>query len=275
MKDNKLFLSGSALKIIGMISMVFDHIMVVFYSVNKSYLFDINTNTLFRIIGRLAFVIFAFLTVESILKTSNKIKYLLRMGILAVIMDLGMYIAMGSYGGNPVTTLFLGALTIYFLEDKKIYKKLLAFLPISYTLLIALEVIPLYADYDIYGLSTILIFYIAYLISNWASKYIITVHNLDEETFNNSNYKLHLRNTISSILFLSFSMIIYFVNPIWNNKGLFTEMNSIQVYAVFGLIPIMLYNGKRGYNKKWFQYGSYLFFPLHIIIIYLIALIVV
>ena len=275
MKDNKLFLSGSALKIIGMISMIFDHIMVVFYSVNKSYLFDINTNTLFRIIGRLAFIIFAFLTVESILKTSNKIKYLLRMGILAVIMDLGMYIAMGSYCGNPVTTLFLGALTIYFLEDKKIYKKLLALLPISYILLIALEVIPLYADYDIYGLSTILIFYISYLISNWASKYIITVHNLDEETFNNSNYKLHLRNTISSILFLSFSMIIYFVNPIWNNKGLFTEMNSIQVYAVFGLIPIMLYNGKRGYNKKWFQYGSYLFFPLHIIIIYLIALIVV
>ena len=124
MKNNKLSLSGSSLKIIGMISMIFDHIMVVFYSLNKAYLFDINTNTIFRIIGRLAFVIFAFLTVEGILKTRNKIKYLLRIGILALLMDLGMYIAMQSYGGNPVTTLFLGALTIYFLEDKKIYQNL-------------------------------------------------------------------------------------------------------------------------------------------------------
>ena len=190
-------------------------------------------------------------------------------------MDLLLFILTGNYFGNPITTLALGALTIYFLEDKKIYKKLLAILPISYIILLSLEIIPLYADYDLYGLCTILLFYLSYFLSNWFSKYIITKYQLDDETFTNSNYKISLRNTVSSILFLTFSMIIYFINPIWNNKGLFTEMNSIQVYSIFALIPIMLYNGERGYNKKWFKYGSYIFFPLHLLIIYLITLFVI
>ena len=278
MKNKSNLLNGFHLKIIGILSMIFDHIIVVFEMVDKIDLvplFSINLITIFRIIGRFSFIIFAFLTVEGILKTSNRIKYILRLSILAISMDLLLFILTGNYFGNPITTLTLGALTIYFLEDKKIYKKLLAILPICYILLISLEIIPLYADYDLYGLSTILIFYLSYLLSNWFSKYIINKYQLDEDTFTNSNYKVSLRNTVSSILFLTFSMIIYFINPIWNNKGLFTEMNSIQVYSIFSLIPIMLYNGERGYNKKWFKYGNYIFFPLHLLIIYLITLFVV
>ena len=278
MKNKQHFLNAFHLKIIGIISMIFDHIIVVFEMVDKIDLvpfFSINLVTIFRIIGRFSFIIFAFLTVEGILKSSNKIKYLSRLGILAVSMDLLLYIATGNYFGNPITTLFLGALTIYFLESKPLWKKFLSILPITYVLLISLEVIPLYCDYDLYGLCTIMIFYIGYLLSNLISKFIIKSYQLDEETFENSSYKLSLRNTLSSILFLGFAMIIYFINPIWNNKGLFTEMNSIQAYAIFALIPILLYNGKRGYNKKWFKYGSYIFFPLHLIIIYLITLFVV
>lgn len=278
MKNKSNLLNGFHLKIIGIISMIFDHIIVVFQMVNKIDLvplFSINLITIFRIIGRFSFIIFSFLTVEGIIHSSNKIKYILRLFGLAISIDLLLFIFTGNYFGNPITTIALGALTIYFLEDKKIHKKCLAILPISYIILLSLEIIPLYADYDLYGLCTILLFYLSYLLSNWFSKYIITKYQLDDETFTNSNYKISLRNTVSSILFLTFSMIIYFINPIWNNKGLFTEMNSIQVYSIFALIPIMLYNGERGYNKKWFKYGSYIFFPLHLLIIYLITLFVV
>lgn len=278
MKKQSHFLNSFHLKIIGFISMIFDHIIVVFEMTNKIDLvpfFSINLITLFRIIGRISFIIFAFLTVEGILKSSNKIKYILRLSSLAVIMDLLLYFITGQYIGNPITTLALGALTIYFLEDKKIIKKLFALIPIGYVLLISLEILPLYADYDLYGLCTIIIFYISYILSNFFSKYIISTYQLDEESFENSSYKLTLRNTLSAILFFSFSMIIYFINPIWNNKGLFTEMNSIQIYSIFALFPILFYNGKRGYDKKWFKYGSYLFFPLHLILIYLISIIVV
>ena len=275
MEKKSHFLNGFHLKIIGYISMIFDHIIVVLDMLNKFNslpFFTIKVITLFRIIGRIAFIIFSFLTVEGIIKSKHKLKYIFRLAITSIVMDVGLYLFSRQYIGNPITTLTLGALTIYFLEDKKIYKKFLALIPITYILLIAFEVIPLYSDYDIYGLSVILIFYISYLLTKFVSSLIIKYNQLDEETFNKSSYRITLRNTVSAILFVSFSFIIYMLNPIWNNKGFFTEMNSIQIYSIFAVIPILFYNEERGYNKPWFKYGSYLFFPLHIIIIYIIAL---
>ena len=277
MEKNKHFLNGFHLKIIGYISMIFDHIIVVLQVLNKLDglpFFSIKTITIFRIIGRLSFIIFSYLTVEGILKSKNKLKYIARLAILSISMDLVFFLVSKEYIGNPITTLTLGALTIYFLEDKKIYKKFFSIIPFTYLLLIALEVIPLQADYDIYGISVILIFYISYLLTKYFSSFMIKYYQLDEETFNNSSYKITLRNTLSAILFISFSFIIYMINPIWNNKGLFTEMNSIQVYSIFAMIPIIFYNEKRGCNKPLVKYLSYLFFPLHLIIIYIIALIV-
>ena len=43
---------------------------------------------------------------------------------------------------------------------------------------------------------------------------------------------------------------------------------EVQLIAMASGAFILLYNGKRGYNKKWFQYGSYIYYPLHLVIIY-------
>lgn len=62
-------MSGSTLKIIAMVSMVFDHIAVVLLDpVSPIY-------WTFRFIGRIAFPIFLFLLVEGYLHTSDKKKY--------------------------------------------------------------------------------------------------------------------------------------------------------------------------------------------------------
>ena len=45
---------------------------------------------------------------------------------------------------------------------------------------------------------------------------------------------------------------------------------DVQIYALFAGAFILLYNGKRGYNSKWFEYGGYAYYPLHILIIALI-----
>lgn len=38
-----------------------------------------------------------------------------------------------------------------------------------------------------------------------------------------------------------------------------------------GFIPILMYNGKRGFSKgKWTKYAFYIFYPLHLLILYLI-----
>ena len=45
---------------------------------------------------------------------------------------------------------------------------------------------------------------------------------------------------------------------------------SLQNYCILSGLLLIFYNGQRGYNKKWFQYGCYIYFPMHIIILFLI-----
>ncbi|MBO5397283.1 MAG: hypothetical protein J6A97_10425 [Clostridia bacterium] len=41
-------------------------------------------------------------------------------------------------------------------------------------------------------------------------------------------------------------------------------------FAVFSLIPIWLYGGRKGRSHKALQYGFYAFYPVHMLILYLI-----
>lgn len=43
-----------------------------------------------------------------------------------------------------------------------------------------------------------------------------------------------------------------------------------QGLAILALIPIWLYRGKQGYHAKWFQYFCYAFYPLHLLVLYII-----
>ena len=44
-------------------------------------------------------------------------------------------------------------------------------------------------------------------------------------------------------------------------------------FAVLAAIPLLLlYNGQRGHKSKWFQWGYYLIYPIHFIVLYIIEL---
>ena len=43
------------------------------------------------------------------------------------------------------------------------------------------------------------------------------------------------------------------------------NLSEMQMYSIFSLVPIFLYNGKKGYGMKYF---FYLFYPLHFIFLY-------
>lgn len=42
---------------------------------------------------------------------------------------------------------------------------------------------------------------------------------------------------------------------------------SMQTYAVIAALPIIFYNGKRGYDAKWWRYFTYLYYPVHLVLI--------
>ena len=44
----------------------------------------------------------------------------------------------------------------------------------------------------------------------------------------------------------------------------------VQAFAILAIFPIWLYNGEKGRGGKWLQYGSYLFYPLHMLILWLL-----
>ena len=265
-------LSAFWLKIIAMVTMIFDHIgaIILFhYAINEPSSFLASLYEPFRIIGRFSFIILAFLVVDGVKHTSNKIKYLSRLLILSLVMTLGELCFTHTYSGNPITTLFLGALTIVLLNLPKFYK-LTACIPCIYVILSDLDIIPFKNEYGIYGFFLIIGFYLCLVGSKFLLEYYSSVNNLDIEIFANEQMIHKYRLIISCIFIFSYNLAWYLIYPSWNNIPLIDM--SLQVYSTFAIFPLFIYSGKRGYNSKWFQYGCYIFFPAHILIIYFISL---
>ena len=110
----KVKFSGTQLKIIALLSMLVDHIGCVLFP----------KVTAFRIIGRLAFPIFAFLIAEGMVHTSNWKKYFLRLFIFAIISEIPFdFITSGKMidwsHQNVLFTLLLGAMSIASFRTKQ------------------------------------------------------------------------------------------------------------------------------------------------------------
>ena len=102
----KIGLTNNQLKIIAMISMLIDHIGVqIFPHV-----------LIFRIIGRLAFPIFAYMIAEGCFYTKNKARYLLMVFGLGFICQLVFYFFMNSLYQGILMTFTLSIICIYAID---------------------------------------------------------------------------------------------------------------------------------------------------------------
>ena len=281
-----LVLSSFWLKVIALLTMTIDHI---------GFAFDIEP---MRIIGRLALPLFCFMIAEGAIHTRSFKKYALRLGIMASVISLAIllseYVPFLKNNGFSMRNdgvifidLLLGAVAVYLLRQKKWYIKLLALLPLAYG--IASYIASSYEcvgcghtvywfpffmrmQYGWYGILLIAGFYAAHLLANVFISYLSSLNGIDKELYKGSNLERHSINIISvlvlAVVTLGYYLCESFVADVWGTMSLF----QIQLYAIISGAFILLYNGMRGYNKKWFQYGSYIYYPLHMIVIGIIQM---
>ncbi len=279
MRNKLLFLNQFYLKIIALLLMTIDHIGVFLLLYAQENEWMNNVGSIFRIVGRLAFPLFILMLVEGINHSKNTKLYLLRIGILTSVLMIAqiiIYYLIDSsiqYAYSPLIDLSLSAITLYLLKRKDKFS-FLAILPIAYVIFITViqyielsqnvtvSFVPFYlrAGYSLLGLALA----ISFFYSKDIAKLLTSKFTIDG---NENEYVQFISNCLCSLFLIVINIIIYCL-AIYPNLDIYGA--SVQTWSMFAAIFILIYNGKRGYNKKWFQYGSYLYFPLHIVIIFLI-----
>lgn len=221
------FLDGTALKLIAMVSMVFDHVGDLFF---PGLLWP-------RAIGRLAMPIFSFCIAEGFAHTRDKKKYLLRMGVFALVselpFDLAFDGALGLGHQNIMLTFFLSILALLIFdrirgertpEAKRfpVGRTLLGLLAVAAMAALALL---LRADYTVFAVLGVFLFYV-----------LRQRHPL-------------LRCGVG--------------------VGFLALTRTVGYYSATGLslIPLVLYNGKKGRGLKWLFYA---FYPGHLLLLWLL-----
>ena len=210
------------LKIIGIITMFLDH-----------YHYIVGGSEILNIVGRIAFPIFAFTLSEGYTHTRNLKKYLLRLFIFAVGIQLPSILFSYNYRMNVFFTLFFGLLAIYVFNFKsiRIKPKFLWLIKISLIGFILFISQKYEFDYGIYGILLIMNFNI----------------------FRNDKFKILMN-----------FLILNTFNKIFPNVFGLTDT---QFFSLISLIFIFMYNGKKGRSMKYF---FYLFYPIHFFILEMI-----
>ena len=284
-----LILSSFWLKVLALLTMTFDHIgyQLVFYNPEVA--------NIFRYIGRLALPLFCFMIAEGAIHTKNFNKYALRLGIMASFISVAIivsetvpYFKDNGFSmrdeGIIFVDLLLGAVAIYCLRQKKWYIKLLALLPVAYGVasFIATSVescrcyglilwFPYFmrTQYGWFAIVLIILFYVAHLLTKVFISYLSSLTGISQETYKGSNLERHALNIISVLMLVVVNVAYYLCAQFMPAKFVHWDY-SMQLFSIVSGAFILLYNGRRGYNKKWFQYGSYLYYPAHMAILYLI-----
>ena len=224
----KTGLSGNQLKVIALIAMTIDHIGMQIFSEYR----------ILRIIGRIAFPIFAYMIAEGCKFTKSRKKYLLGVAVSALICQSAYFFALDSLYQCIMVTFFLSILLIFAYdnatkkEDAKSYSILFgAFLAV----LFLTEILPRIltgtdyrVDYGFWGVMLPLLVYAG-------------------------------KNKPQKLLYAAAGLLL-----------ITADFGGVQWYAFFALPLLMLYSGKRGKIKM--KNFFYIYYPSHIILLQLLAM---
>ena len=244
-------LNRNALKTTALISMLLDHIgMIIVYPMyihacmvdgvemmgelvpdEAKRLYIIYT--ILRIIGRLAFPIFAFMITEGFQHTHDLKKYILRLFLFAVISEIPYNLAAGRSFSYPysqnvlwtflVAVIMMWAVEKYALKIENTAKRT----AVSILIVIAAVLLTLLSDGGSSGMLLI------------ASMY-----------FFKDDKKKYWLGCAASIIIMSIQFM------------------DIQIFALLALVLIEMYNGEKGKGSK---YLFYIFYPAHLLALTIIS----
>ena len=222
-KISRGVISGNALKMFALLCMTIDHI--------GSHI--LNDYTSFRIIGRLAFPIFAYMIAEGCKYTHNKLKYFLTIFIEGIILQIFIFLLSDSTHMNVLITFSLSIGLIYAfdysLRSENNYNLVIPIMGIIFVMVICGELPEgflseyFHIDYGFFGVMLPVMVYI----------------------FDNRVLKLLMFT--SGLVFLSISMA------------------PIEWWSLISIIPLAFYSGERG--KLEIKYLFHIYYPIHIVII--------
>lgn len=221
----------SQIKIIAVLTMVIDHIGLFFFP-------DIE---LMRLIGRLAFPLFAWLIANGAYHTRDIKKYIGRLLLLAVISQVPFAVANGFIDTplvylNVVFTLVLGLAAIYV---HKTYNN--PILSIAAAVLSLILAYALNTDYGAFGVLMILAFYVFY------QKKLLTLIS-------------------QTAIFLIPTSIYLYESANRVNLPDFFFASRTEIVGLLSIIFILLYDRKKAPGMKYF---FYYFYPAQYVLIYL------
>ena len=234
-QKSKFGLTNNQLKIIAMVSMLCDHVGLLFFSDAE----------IFRIIGRIAFPIFAYMIAEGCRYTKNRAKYLGMIAAMAVAFQVVYFVAMQSLYQGILVTFSLAIITIYsidgILKSKKLWVRLaslgaLAFVAVFvFVLPLLLQGTDFALDYGVWGILLPLIVYFM------------------------PSHKWRIGGAFALLLVRA---IYYTFVPV--------SLGLLQWFSLLSILFLVLYNGERGKTKM--KYAFYIFYPAHLVILYGIAI---
>lgn len=234
-KKPRFGLTNNQLKIIAMVSMLLDHMGLLFFPHME----------IFRILGRIAFPIFAYMIAEGCRYTKKRARYLGMIGGMAILFQIVYSVAMGSVYQGILVTFSLAIIAIFSIDgivkSEKRWVRLISFLPlacvVAFVLFLphALSHTDFAIDYGVWG---ILLPILVYFMPDRPCR------------------------AIGASLFLLIRALYYvWIIPM-----------PVQVWSLLAIPLLALYNGTRGKAKM--KYVFYIFYPAHLVILYGIAMLI-
>lgn len=279
MREKEIGISGYCVKLIAVLTMTLDHLPV--YLNNCAFI--ANYSVLFRKIGRISAPLFLYMFCESMRHTKDKERFCLRLyyanlftGFVRFFFDLFVP-QFGMIGlQNIFPTYMYTAILILLIEKAKGEKQcLLNYSKSVFTLLVIVFLPPFITDFT----------------SNFR-----LFHNIfsSQDTFSLSPYYQLVKVIFPSILRVDYSVGFIFLGMLWyfsktkqtrliiffifsmavkyishmdqSSMWPFLDLlgDSTQYLMVFAVPVLLLYDGTRGRDQRWF---FYLYYPFHIYVI--------